>query len=274
MTGRDTASRWTYGGAAGPARSRRQPDGPDGLSAVVDHGRYAWRAPWAGRPLPGGVLYELHVDIHPRGHPRRRRRAPRTPGAPGRHPRRVDAAVPLPRTAWLGVRGGLAVGGARAVRRARGAETVRRPGARARPRRGPGRGAQPPGPQLPARLRPVLHRHPPHALGHRREPGRARLRRGADVSGGQRAGAGPAGLPDRRAAPGRGARPGQHARVPLPGAAVDRRGRPRGRSGPAALPDRRVRPERPADHHPARGRAAWACTRSGTTTSTTRCTPR
>ncbi len=45
-------------------RSRRQPDGPDGLSAVVDHGRYAWRAEWGGRPPPGGVLYELHVGTY------------------------------------------------------------------------------------------------------------------------------------------------------------------------------------------------------------------
>ncbi|GGY02112.1 malto-oligosyltrehalose trehalohydrolase [Streptomyces minutiscleroticus] len=45
-------------------RSRRQPDGPDGLSAVVDHGRYAWRAEWAGRGLPGAVLYELHVGTY------------------------------------------------------------------------------------------------------------------------------------------------------------------------------------------------------------------
>ncbi|MEU1452637.1 malto-oligosyltrehalose trehalohydrolase [Streptomyces avermitilis] len=47
-------------------RSRRQPDGPDGLSAVVDHGRYAWRADWAGRGLPGAVLYELHVGTYTR----------------------------------------------------------------------------------------------------------------------------------------------------------------------------------------------------------------
>ncbi|MGW0826035.1 malto-oligosyltrehalose trehalohydrolase [Streptomyces sp. NPDC002845] len=47
-------------------RSRRQPDGPDGLSAVVDHERYAWRAPWAGRALPGAVLYELHVGTYTR----------------------------------------------------------------------------------------------------------------------------------------------------------------------------------------------------------------
>ncbi|MEU6532153.1 malto-oligosyltrehalose trehalohydrolase [Streptomyces sp. NPDC046928] len=47
-------------------RSLRQPDGPDGLSAVVDHGRFAWGAEWAGRPLPGAVLYELHVGTYTR----------------------------------------------------------------------------------------------------------------------------------------------------------------------------------------------------------------
>ncbi len=47
-------------------RSRRQPDGPDGLSAVVDHERYAWRAEWSGRGLPGAVLYELHVGTYTR----------------------------------------------------------------------------------------------------------------------------------------------------------------------------------------------------------------
>ncbi|MFD7998306.1 malto-oligosyltrehalose trehalohydrolase [Streptomyces mirabilis] len=45
-------------------RARRQPDGPDGLSAVVDQARYAWRTEWAGRPLPGAVLYELHVGTY------------------------------------------------------------------------------------------------------------------------------------------------------------------------------------------------------------------
>ncbi|GLX47687.1 malto-oligosyltrehalose trehalohydrolase [Streptomyces hygroscopicus subsp. hygroscopicus] len=45
-------------------RSRRQPDGPDGLSAVVDQERYAWRTPWPGRELPGAVLYELHVGTY------------------------------------------------------------------------------------------------------------------------------------------------------------------------------------------------------------------
>ncbi|UNZ16866.1 malto-oligosyltrehalose trehalohydrolase [Streptomyces sp. 891-h] len=42
-------------------RSRRQPDGPEGLSAVVDHDAYTWRHPWRGLPLPGAVLYELHI---------------------------------------------------------------------------------------------------------------------------------------------------------------------------------------------------------------------
>ncbi|MGC5341346.1 malto-oligosyltrehalose trehalohydrolase [Streptomyces sp. DT171] len=43
-------------------RSRRQPDGPDGESAVVDHAAYPWRTTdWAGRGLPGSVLYELHI---------------------------------------------------------------------------------------------------------------------------------------------------------------------------------------------------------------------
>lgn len=45
-------------------RSRRQPDGPDGLSAVVDHDRHAWSDDWAGRGLPGAVLYELHVGTY------------------------------------------------------------------------------------------------------------------------------------------------------------------------------------------------------------------
>ncbi|MFF8811019.1 malto-oligosyltrehalose trehalohydrolase [Streptomyces pactum] len=50
------------GGAPLPdPRSRRQPDGPDGLSAVVVPERFGWRREWTGRPLPGAVLYELHI---------------------------------------------------------------------------------------------------------------------------------------------------------------------------------------------------------------------
>ncbi|MGW6241400.1 malto-oligosyltrehalose trehalohydrolase [Streptomyces sp. NPDC055094] len=47
-------------------RSRRQPDGPDGLSAVVDQSAYAWHTPWEGRDLPGAVLYELHIGTFTR----------------------------------------------------------------------------------------------------------------------------------------------------------------------------------------------------------------
>lgn len=47
-------------------RSRRQPDGPDGTSAVVDQAAYAWQVEWAGRPLPGAVLYELHIGTFTR----------------------------------------------------------------------------------------------------------------------------------------------------------------------------------------------------------------
>lgn len=42
-------------------RSRRLPEGPGGLSAVVDPAAFTWRHPWDGRGLPGAVLYELHV---------------------------------------------------------------------------------------------------------------------------------------------------------------------------------------------------------------------
>ncbi|MFB6979627.1 malto-oligosyltrehalose trehalohydrolase [Streptomyces scopuliridis] len=47
-------------------RSRRQPDGPDGPSAVVDQAAYAWHTPWQGRDLPGAVLYELHIGTFTR----------------------------------------------------------------------------------------------------------------------------------------------------------------------------------------------------------------
>ncbi|GAA1524734.1 malto-oligosyltrehalose trehalohydrolase [Streptomyces albidochromogenes] len=46
-------------------RSRRQPDGPDGPSAVVDHNVHEWRTPWTGGvPLAGAVLYELHIGTY------------------------------------------------------------------------------------------------------------------------------------------------------------------------------------------------------------------
>ncbi|MEV4557529.1 malto-oligosyltrehalose trehalohydrolase [Kitasatospora sp. NPDC049285] len=43
-------------------RSPRQPFGPDGLSRPVDHAAFPWsETAWRGRPLPGAVVYELHV---------------------------------------------------------------------------------------------------------------------------------------------------------------------------------------------------------------------
>ena len=42
--------------------SRFQPDGPHGLSEIVDPSSFAWQdARWAGNSLKGQILYELHV---------------------------------------------------------------------------------------------------------------------------------------------------------------------------------------------------------------------
>ena len=47
--------------------SRSQPDGPDGLSAIVDLRAHDWQdAAWPGVSLPGQVLYELHVGTFTR----------------------------------------------------------------------------------------------------------------------------------------------------------------------------------------------------------------
>ena len=60
---RDTASASTATTKIYPdPASRSQPDGPDGLSAIVDLGAHAWQdAAWPGVSLPGQVLYELHI---------------------------------------------------------------------------------------------------------------------------------------------------------------------------------------------------------------------
>lgn len=61
----DDGSRYGFALDGGPVRpdprSRRQPDGPDGMSAVVDFARFGSGPKWPGRGLPGAVLYELHV---------------------------------------------------------------------------------------------------------------------------------------------------------------------------------------------------------------------
>ncbi|MGH9101082.1 MAG: malto-oligosyltrehalose trehalohydrolase, partial [Acidimicrobiales bacterium] len=59
-------SRYGYRLDGGPARpdprSARQPDGVDGLSALVRHDTFSWSdTSWRGLTLAGAVLYELHV---------------------------------------------------------------------------------------------------------------------------------------------------------------------------------------------------------------------
>ena len=55
-------------------RSRRQPTGPDGLSAVDSPDTYHWRTQWPGRGTARcGVLRAAHRYVHPRGHLRRGR---------------------------------------------------------------------------------------------------------------------------------------------------------------------------------------------------------
>jgi len=54
--------------------SRAQPDGPHGLSAIVDASQFAWTdADWRGAGPRGQVIYELHVGTPPRGRTRQRR---------------------------------------------------------------------------------------------------------------------------------------------------------------------------------------------------------
>ncbi|MFE1854721.1 malto-oligosyltrehalose trehalohydrolase [Streptomyces sp. NPDC059489] len=66
----DDGTRYGFAVDDGPVlpdpRSGRQPDGPDGPSAVVDHDRHAWRTQWAGRGLTDAVLYELHAGTYTR----------------------------------------------------------------------------------------------------------------------------------------------------------------------------------------------------------------
>ncbi|WP_164702747.1 malto-oligosyltrehalose trehalohydrolase [Modestobacter sp. KNN46-3] len=48
-------------------RSRRQPDGVHGLSRRFDPSAYRWGdGAWTGRPLAGGVVYELHIGTYTR----------------------------------------------------------------------------------------------------------------------------------------------------------------------------------------------------------------
>jgi len=66
VAGAGAGSRYGFSVDGGPVRpdprSPSQPDGIDGLSAIVDHRAFGWSdATWRGVALPGSVLYELHV---------------------------------------------------------------------------------------------------------------------------------------------------------------------------------------------------------------------
>ena len=59
-------SRYGFRLEGGPVRpdprSPSQPEGPEGLSEVVDHSEFAWSdRSWRGMTIKGSVLYELHV---------------------------------------------------------------------------------------------------------------------------------------------------------------------------------------------------------------------
>ncbi|MGW7477721.1 malto-oligosyltrehalose trehalohydrolase [Nonomuraea muscovyensis] len=56
------------GGPYPDPRSRRQPEGIFGPSAVYDHGHYTWSDDeWTGRDLRGAVIYELHIGTFTQG---------------------------------------------------------------------------------------------------------------------------------------------------------------------------------------------------------------
>ena len=214
-------------------RSPWQPEGVDGPSRLVDHAAFSWTdAGWQGRP-PRRRLSSTSCTSA-----RSRRRAPSTaPSARLDH--LVDLGVDavelhagrrVPGRRGLGLRRRRPVRAAPRLRRPRRAEAPRRRLPRPRPGRGPRRRLQPPraGGQLPRRVRALLHRPLPHALGDGGQLRRRRQRRGAALRRRQRPDVA-AGLPRRRAAARRRPRHRRHVRRPHPRGA---RHRGRGASAP------------------------------------------
>ena len=175
-------------------RALSQPDGVHGESEVVDPRGLREPSTWQGRSLRGGVIYRAaYWHLHPgaartRRHFRLGDRPPRRARGARRGRARADADRDLPRAPRLGVRRGRAVRHPRRLRRPGGPGSLRRGGARARPRRPGRRGPQPPRPfrQLPREVRPVLHRSAPHPVGRGGEPRPTRLPRGARLPARQR----------------------------------------------------------------------------------------
>ena len=152
-------------------------------SRVFDTATFAWSdAGWAGVDVRGRVYVRAaRRHVHARGHPDLRDRAPRPAGRARRRPGRAHAGRP--------VRAACTAGATTASRLYAVHEPYGGPAAlqafvdaahAPRPRRLPGRRLQPPRPvrQLPRRVRPVLHRRAPDAVGCRDQPRRTGVRRG------------------------------------------------------------------------------------------------
>ena len=135
--------------------SRFQPEGPHGPSRVVDASRFEWTDDdWKGAGLKGQVVYELHVGTFTREGPGpRRARELDELAALGVTCIEMMPVARVLRALRLGLRRRRSVRADAPLRRARRFASLRRRGARARARRDPRRGLQPPRPrrQLPAR---------------------------------------------------------------------------------------------------------------------------
>ena len=258
--------------------SRLQPEGVHGPSVVVDPHALR-RGPirrFRGHALADLVFYELHVGHLHAGRAPSRRSFPHLP-------RLVELGVTaielMPIAEFPGSRNwgydGVHLyapqstyGGPRGLRRLVDACHARGLSRRARRR------LQPPRPrgQLPGRVRPVLHRPLQDAVGHRDQLRRPRQRGRAPSLRRERALLGPR-VPHRR--PPARRHPLDLRREPGPHPHRARRGgraRRRARSGRPRPRHRRVARQRSAHRAAARRRAGSAWTRSGRTTSTTRCT--
>ena len=208
-----------------------------------------------------GLLRAARRHVHAGGHPGRRRRAARPPASTSASTSSSSCRSPRSRALGLGLRRGRPLRGARAVRRPGGAAAVRRR------RHGAGLGVcldvvynhLGPCGQLPGRVRPVLHRRAPHALGRRGQPRRRRARdevRRWIIDNALRWFAR---LPRRRAAPGRRARARRRlAAGTCSPSCRDEDGRAGRAARAAAVAGRRERPERPADGRADRRAAASA----------------
>ena len=188
--GRSRATRYAFSLDGGPPRPDPRSPSPARRHRRPLGGRRPRRASrgtttaGAASPLAGAVLYELHVGTFTA--------AGTFDAAIDRLPHLVelgvDAVELLPGRrvlgrARVGLRRRRPVRPPPRLRRPRRAQAPRRRLPRARARRRDRRRLQPPRPggELPRRVRPVLHRPPPHQLGRRGELRRTRERRGAPL---------------------------------------------------------------------------------------------